>query len=87
MMDLWTLLVENIFGGFWLSVFGMTLIMFIILAIGSLSGAAILEYLMLFLFAMALGYGYPLITVLFFGIIVYYFVSQLIGWQERSGGQ
>ena len=86
MMNLWDLLVENIFGGFWIAVFGMAMIFFIILAMGSLSGYTILLFLAIFILAMAYGYGYPIIMVLVFIFAAYYMISQWQGWIERSGG-
>jgi len=86
MMDLWTLFVENVFGGFWIAVIALGLVLLIILAFGSISGLTILEFLGLYFFAMALGYGYPIFTVMLFAFVLYYFISSLIGWTERSGG-
>lgn len=86
LMNLWDLFVENVAGGFWLSVVILTIIILIILALGGLSGFTILTYLTLFFVAMAYGYGYPLINVLVFAIALYYAVSQFNGWLERSGG-
>jgi hypothetical protein len=86
MMDLWTLLVETIFGGFWLSVIGMLIIMILIMTFGSLSIVSIIFFTLLFLIAMAFGYGYPIIIIPIFMLASYYLVSQWIGWMERSGG-
>ena len=86
MIDLWTLLVENIFGGFWLSVFGMIIIMALILAFGGVSVVSMVFFLLIFFVAMAMGYGYPIIIVPIFMLAMYYMVSQWIGYLERSGG-
>ena len=64
MMDLWTLFVENVFGGFWMSVFGLCALIFMILALGRLSGWSIISFIIVFFLAMAIGYGYPLVLVL-----------------------
>jgi hypothetical protein len=64
-LDLWTLLVEYTFGGFWLAVLGVAFLMFILMAIfGRVSRFTTQWYLMFFLLAMALGYGYNLLNVL-----------------------
>jgi hypothetical protein len=85
-MDLYTLLVENVFGGFWLSVVGLGVIILIILAMGGLSGYSMLTFLTFFLICMAFGYGYVILMILILGIAMYYAVSQYMGWLERSGG-
>jgi hypothetical protein len=85
-MNLWDLFVGTVFGGFWLSVLGLAVILLIILAMGGISGFSILTFLLFFLACMAFGYGYPIFEILIFGIALYYAVSQYMGWAERSGG-
>ena len=85
MMDLWTLLVENVFGGFWLAIVGLTIIFTIILALGTVSAFGIIIFCTFFWLAMAIGYGYPLITV-FIGIIISaWAIYQWVSWMERGG--
>ena len=79
-MDLWTLFVENIFGGFWLSVIGFEIIFAIIMAIGGLSAFSMMAIAMLFLFAMAIGYGYPIITIMVTIIVTVWSATQVIRW-------
>ena len=85
-MNLYDLLVNTVFGGFWLSVVGLAVIILIILAMGGLSGYSILTFLIFFLVCMSFGYGYVLLMIIIFGIALYYAVSQYLGWLERSGG-
>ena len=63
-MDLWTLLVETIFGSFWLAVIGMVIIMFLIMAMGRISAWTNLTYQGIFLFVMSIGYGYRLFSII-----------------------
>ena len=84
MLDLWQLFVVDVFGGFWLSVLGLALIIYIILAVfGKVSANSTLSYLTLFLFAMAYGYGKAIFTIpiavailLYFGMQVYSVMSK-----------
>lgn len=72
--DLWTFFVENIFGSFWLSVFGISLVIFVLLAIvGRLSKLSTMYYILLFLMVMTLGYGYKWLTAII-GFIILAFV-------------
>ena len=62
--DLYTVFVEAVFGGFWLSVFALALIMFIMLGpLGGLSQFTAMYYCGIFMYAMALGYTHPLILI------------------------
>jgi len=85
-MNLWDLFVNTIAGGFWLSVVLLTIIIFIILALGRLSAFGIFTYLAFFIATMSFAYGYRLLMVFIFGVSLYFAVSQWIGWAERSGG-
>lgn len=87
MMDLWTLLVENIFGGFWISVIGLLAVMGIILMMGGIDFLTVIIFSMFFILAMAIGYGQPIITIPLTIIIFSVFVIEVIGWFETGGGQ
>jgi len=86
-MDLWTLLVENTFGGFWMSIVGLIAIMGIILMMGGLSLVTIGVFCMFFILSITIGYGHPLITIPIVIVILCYFVFEIIGFIERGGGQ
>jgi len=77
-MDLYTLFVENLFGGFWLSVFSLSIIYALMLAFGSVSGYSIMLFLMVFLLAMSLGYGVSLVSVTITLFIATWFIIQLV---------
>lgn len=61
--DLWSVMVESVFGGFWISVFGLAGVMGLIMMIGGISAFTIGTYCMVFILVMALGYGQPLIAI------------------------
>jgi len=63
-MDLWTLLVVNLFQSFWLAVLGLIALFYIILVIGKVSQVTTLNFLSIFLLAMAMGYGFSLMSIL-----------------------
>lgn len=70
MIDLWQLLVVDLFQGFWAAVIGLTLLFYIIMVIGKVSQVTTLNFLSIFLLSMALGYGYSLISILLTIIIL-----------------
>jgi hypothetical protein len=64
-MDYWSLFVNYVFGSFWMAVVGLCLLFFIILGpLGRVSIYTTVWYVIFFLAAMSLGYGYLPITVL-----------------------
>ena len=84
MMDLWTLFVENIFGGFWLAIFGLATIQSIIMAIGGISAYSNLTFVMFFFLAMLIGYGQPLIPLFVFIIMVLYTFYQIFRYVTHT---
>ena len=72
MPDLWTVMVEMIFGGFWLSIVGLCLLFSVILMLGGLSSFSIMTFCLSFVLVMVMGYGYPIITIPL--------VTLIIGW-------
>lgn len=62
-MDLWTLLVINLFGGFWSAVIVMMLLMYLVFIMGNVSQFTSLSYLILFFMAMVIGYGFILFSI------------------------
>ena len=64
MISLWELLVVDVFGSFWMAVFGLAFGMWIIFVVGKVSQVTSLNFLSIFILAMCLGYGYPFITIL-----------------------
>ena len=63
-MDLWTLLVVNLFQSFWLAVLGLVALFYLILISGKVSQVTTINFLIIFVLAMALGYGFSLVTIL-----------------------
>ena len=76
-MDLWTLFVEHVFGGFWISVVGLMAMMYIILLVGGTSQKTTLSYLSIFLLAMALGYGFSAVQIILTIGIIYWNIIAL----------
>lgn len=64
MIDLWTLLVQGIFGGFWGCIFGLSMLFYIMFMIGRVSQVTALNFIMVFIFAMSIGYGYAGYSIL-----------------------
>ena len=84
-MNLYDLFVENVFGGFWTSVTGFVFIFLIILAVGAVSSYSIGFFMMMFLLAMAIGYGNSLISVPIAMGIFAWTLYQFYAWMERGG--
>ena len=79
-MDLWSLLVEYTFGGFYSAVFGMTFIFLLILMMGGVSIFTAMWFCAIFLFVMFLGNGVWLIVVPISILIIYMFVKGFISF-------
>ena len=62
MLNLWDLFVEQLFGSFWLAIAFISLIFFVILMLGGISYYTVIIFMLYFLLAMTIGYGYPLIS-------------------------
>ncbi len=65
-MDLWTLLVVNLFQSFWLAVLGLVALFYLILISGKVSQVTTINFLIIFVLAMALGYGFSLVTIILY---------------------
>jgi len=63
MIDLWTLIVVDLFQSFWMAVFAIAGLFWIIFVIGRVSQVTSLNFLTIFILAMALGYGFSLISI------------------------
>ena len=81
-MDLYTLFVENSFGGFWSSLVGLAFVFLLILAFGGVTGFSIGWILIIFFLTMAIGYGHPIVTIpLVIGLIAW----ALLQWRRQFG--
>ena len=84
MLNLWDLFVEQLFGSFWLAVGFISLIFFIILMLGGISYYTVIIFMLYFVLAMTIGYGYPLITVVIaIGGTMYMFYQMFKWWDNR----
>jgi hypothetical protein len=63
-LDLWTLLVQQVFGSFFVAIVGMGIFIFIVFILGRLSIYSASWYILLFFLTMTLGYGYITINIL-----------------------
>ena len=75
--DLWTFFVDQLFGGFWLAVFGILAIIFLIMGVfGRMSKMTVLNYTLLFFMTMCIGFGVRWITILIsFAIITWVYIE------------
>lgn len=64
MIDLWELLVVDLFQGFGLAVLGLVVLFWIIFVIGKVSQVTVFNFMSIFILAMAIGYGNALIAIL-----------------------
>jgi hypothetical protein len=78
MINLWDLLVVQIFGSFWPAVFFLTLVFFIILMLAGISLYTVIIFNAYFLLAMSLGYGYPIVSFILMLFGITYFLFQFI---------
>jgi len=70
--DLYTALVDYIFGSFWLAVgFMIAIIFFILTVIGNLSALTSFEFVMFFFYAISIGYSSTTAIFAFVAIIVW----------------
>lgn len=63
MIDLWQLLVEGIFGSFWACIAGLSIGFYLMFMFSKISQATALQFLSVFVFCMALGYGYTALSL------------------------
>ena len=64
MLDLWALLVEGLFGSFWISIAGLSMLFYIMFMVSKVSQATSLNFILVFIFALSIGYGYTAISIL-----------------------
>lgn len=83
MINLWELFVENLFGSFWLAVAFIALIFFVILMLGGISYYTVIIFMIYYLLAMTIGYGYPLITAVIAIFGTMYLIYQTFKWWEN----
>ena len=85
-LDLWNLFVVNVFGGFWMAVFGIAALMFIMMGfLGRMSIYSVMMYCLLFLYVMFLGSGYVVFNMLLSIILMVSLAFSISGYLSRGG--
>jgi hypothetical protein len=76
-LDLWTLFVQYVFGGFWIAVVGLAIVQFVIMGVlGRISIYSVTWYMVMFLLAMTLGYGFVILnTFITLALLIGFFFS------------
>lgn len=76
-LDMWNLFVVSVFGGFWIALAGLCLLFFIIMGpLGKISIYTVMQYCMVFILAMSIGYGYVFISLIInLAIIIFFYFS------------
>jgi len=84
-LDFFTLFVSYVFGSFWLAVLGLAFVMFVVMGVlGRISIYSTISYCLVFVFVMALGYGYILITTL---ITLFWLIGTFFSWKSYIDGK
>jgi uncharacterized protein YybS (DUF2232 family) len=83
MLNMWDLFVEYLFGSFWLAIAFLILMFFLILMLGGISYYTVIIFLLYFILAMTIGYGYPLFTVAIAIFGTMYCIYQVFKWLEN----
>ena len=82
-LDLWTLFVTGVFGGYWMAVVGIMLVLFIVMGVlGRISIYSVTWYCLMFFLAMTLGYGFILLNVI---ITLLLLVAFYFSWMRYIG--
>jgi hypothetical protein len=83
-LDLYSLFVNYVFGGFWMSVIGIALVLFIIMGVlGRISIYTTTLYVIMFVYVMALGSGTQIIQV---GLTLILLTSVFISFKKYLDG-
>ena len=83
-MDLWSLLVEYTFGGFYSAIFGMALVFLVILMMGGVSIFTALWFCGIFLFIMFLANGTLIVVLPISILIIYMFAKGCLSFYEAA---
>lgn len=85
-LDIWNLLVNNVFGNFWLATFGCIALFFVMLALlGRCSIYTTGWYCLMFLLVMSLGYGMLSLTLAITVLIIVIVYLAGKGYIDRGG--
>lgn len=83
MLNLWDVFVEQLFGSFWVAIAFISLIFFIILMLGGISYYTVLIFMLYFLLAMGIGYGYPIVPAFIAIFGTWYVATQAFKWWDN----
>jgi hypothetical protein len=84
-LDYWDLFVNNVFGGFWLAVFGILLLLFIIMGVlGRISIYSVTWYCLMFMLAMGLGYSYVIVNIVITLLLIIGVIFSWKGYTDRG---
>ena len=86
MFSIWDLVVNQIAGSFSIGIILLVMMFTIILAIGGVSFFSSLLFGGVFIFAMALGYGYTEIVTIAAIFSFSYFLFEFVRMMQRAGG-
>ena len=79
-MDLYTLFVENSFGGFWSAIFALSFVFMLILIFGGVTGYSIGWLIIIFALTMTIGYGHPIVTI---PVVIGLIAWALLQWRKQ----
>jgi hypothetical protein len=83
-LDLWTFFVDQLFGGFWIAVFGIGLLIWLIIGVfGRLSKISQINYLLLYFMVMTIGYGYRWLTAIIGTLLL---AGLYLEWKNYTSG-
>ena len=81
---MWSILIDGVFGNFWMAVIGVAVVIFIIMAIlGRMSMYTVTWYLAMFFLAMILGWGEPIFSGLISLLIIASFIFAAKGYFDN----
>lgn len=76
-IDLWDLLVNQIFGNYWIAILAVGAIIFLIMGIwGRMSQQSVTNYLLLYLYVFTIGYGYRWLSAIITIAIIFWFINE-----------
>jgi hypothetical protein len=85
-VDLYMLFVEQIFGGFWISVVALAALMLVFFMLGGVSIWTGLIYDLVFFLCMGIGWGASIISIGLSVAVLFYFFMELKGFMDRGAG-
>lgn len=84
-LDLYSVLVDYLFGSFWIATFAViALMMFIMMVLGGLSLQTVLQYQMFFILAISIAY-WRFAAMFSFVVIVSWTIYQIYKWVNSGG--